>query len=179
MRLFIAVNFDAETRRNILAVQERLQAIGRGNFSLPENLHLTLAFLGEVAPERTAAVRLAMERTVVPPAKLIFDRTGFFRREGGDLWWIGCAENPVLAGLHAHLCTQLSDQGFALEHRRFSPHITLARAVRTRQRPDGEALLGTPFSTGIRTVSLMLSERVGGTLTYTEQFSVAAEEATC
>lgn len=177
MRLFIAVNFDAQTRRNILAVQERLRTMGRGNFSRPENLHLTLAFLGEVAPERIAAVRQAMERTAVPAVTLIFDRTGRFPREGGDLWWIGCAENPVLTSLQAELCARLSDRGFTLEHRWFSPHITLARAVRLRERPNTQTLLGAPFSTEIRTVSLMLSERVGGTLTYTEQFSVAAGDA--
>lgn len=67
--------------------------------------------------------------------------------------------------------------GIYLEHRWFSPHITLARAVRLRERPNTQTLLGAPFSTEIRTVSLMLSERVGGTLTYTEQFSVAAGDA--
>ena len=52
MRLFIAINFDEETKQSIIAVQRRLREWGRGNFSHPENLHLTLAFLGETAPER-------------------------------------------------------------------------------------------------------------------------------
>lgn len=174
MRLFIAVNFDAETTGRILAVQERLRAMGRGNFSRPENLHLTLAFLGEVPPERVDGVRRAMERTAVCPLKLTFDSTGRFPREGGDVWWIGCAGNPGLAQLQAELSRQLSAEGFHLERRRFSPHITLARAVRLREKPDCRPLPGEPFSTEIRTISLMLSERIDGRLTYTEQFSVSA-----
>ena len=53
MRLFVAINFDSITIENIAAVQGRLKALSRGNFSRPENLHMTLAFLGEVG--RTAS----------------------------------------------------------------------------------------------------------------------------
>ena len=174
MRLFIAVNFDEETRRNISAVQERLREIGRGSFSRPENLHLTLAFLGEVAPDRAAAVRQTMERTAVRPLVLTFDHVGRFQRDGGDIWWIGLAENKALLELQKELCGHLSAAGFPLESRRFSPHITLAREVLLHRQPDRGALLDAPFSARADAICLMLSERVGGRLTYTEQYAVRA-----
>ncbi|MFR1803136.1 MAG: RNA 2',3'-cyclic phosphodiesterase, partial [Faecalispora jeddahensis] len=99
MRLFLAVNFDDATKHRIQAVQQRLYEAAQGEFSRLENLHLTLAFLGEVPAQRAATVRRAMDRTGVVPLNLTFDQIGFFRRDGGDIWWIGLAENPALLRL--------------------------------------------------------------------------------
>jgi 2'-5' RNA ligase len=172
MRLFIAVNFDQETKRNMLVVQERLRKVGQGNFSSPENLHLTLAFLGEVTPDRAAAVKRAMEQTAVRDLILTFDHAGCFQRDGGDVWWLGLAENRALLEMRQELCGHLSAAGFKLESRRFSPHITLARNIRQTEKPDRQTLFGASFATHADTITLMLSERVGGRLVYTEQYSV-------
>ncbi|MFR1801485.1 MAG: 2'-5' RNA ligase family protein, partial [Faecalispora jeddahensis] len=72
------------------------------------------------------------------------------------------------------LCGNLIAEGFRLEERRFSPHITLARRVRLHQEVDRGAILGAPFDTSVDTISLMRSERPNGVLTYTEQYSVRA-----
>lgn len=173
MRLFIAINFDKETKQNIIAVQRRLRELGRGNFSRPENLHLTLAFLGEVAPERVAVIRRLMDKLNVPQLRLVFDHVGRFQRDGGDVWWIGLEPNKALLALQKELYHQLIDAGFQLDNRRFSPHITLARKVVLDKEPDRSKLIEVPFATNVDTVSLMLSERIDGKLTYTEQYAVA------
>lgn len=174
MRLFLAVNFDDATKHRIQAVQQRLHEAAQGEFSRPGNLHLTLAFLGEVPAQKAAAACGAMDRTGVVPLNLTFDQIGFFRRDGGDIWWIGLAENPALLRLQQELCGNLIAEGFRLEERRFSPHITLARRIRLYQQVDRGAILGAPFDTSVDTVSLMRSERLSGVLTYTEQHSVRA-----
>ena len=79
MRLFISINFDQPTRANILKVQERLRREGNGNFSSEENLHLTLAFLGEIVEERVKDVKDAMNAVEVPEMSLKFSDIGFFR----------------------------------------------------------------------------------------------------
>lgn len=170
MRLFMAINFHEETRNNIIGVQQRLRPLGKGNFSQPENLHLTLAFLGEVTPSQVDAVRHAMNSTIVRPMSLTFDHVGRFNRDGGDIWWIGLSENRLLLSLQKELSGNLADAGFRLENRRFSPHITLAREVRLTTQPEYSTLLGAAFSTRASAVSLMRSERINGRLTYTEQY---------
>ncbi|HWR55494.1 MAG TPA: RNA 2',3'-cyclic phosphodiesterase [Negativicutes bacterium] len=175
MRLFLAISFDARTKEHILAVQRRLQAAGRGNFPRPENLHLTLAFLGELAPQQEPAIREAMDSVSVPAMRLAFDRTGRFRREDGDLWWLGLAPNSALTTLQKELSDSLRSRGFILESRRFSPHITLARRVTLRGPLDEDGLLEVPFAAEADTVSLMLSERIGGALTYTQRYAVCAK----
>jgi len=173
MRLFIAINFDGETKENITKVQRRLGELGHGNFSRPENLHLTLAFLDDVAPARAEAVRKAMDCTPLRPMELTFDHMGRFSRDSGDIWWIGLAENKALLELQKALSGHLDAGGFRLESRRFSPHITLAREVRLVSRPDGVALLDKPFATQAEAISLMCSQRTGGRLTYAEQYRKA------
>lgn len=170
MRLFIAINFDQQTVDQIIAVQHRLRLLGTGNFSRPENLHLTLAFLGEVAPARIAAIHDAMDNTTVLPMALTFDHVGCFKRDGGDIWWIGLQENASLLSLQQALAGHLADAGFLIERRHFSPHITLAREVRLTARPDRSTLLKSPFTARVGAISLMRSERIGGRLTYTELY---------
>lgn len=175
MRLFVAINFDEETKARLCGVQDRLKALGAGNFSRPENLHLTLVFLGETQPEKLAEICALMEGLRFPRLELSFDRADFFSREDGALWWLGLAPNRALFALQRELAQGLEQAGFPIERRRFSPHITLARQFRLRETPDKAQLLGAPFSASADRVSLMLSERVAGRLTYTEQFKVFAK----
>ena len=61
MRLFIAIRFSPEIRQTLLDAVSGLRAQARsGNFTRPENLHLTLAFLGET--NQTKEIRTAMAR---------------------------------------------------------------------------------------------------------------------
>ncbi len=174
MRLFIAINFDEQTKKNIISVQSRLRRLGQGSFSLPQNLHLTLAFLGEIEPKREIEIRSLMDTLTIPQMHLTFDRVGCFNRDGGDIWWTGLASSKELCNIQRQLCESLRECGFSIEDRRFSPHITLGRQVILNSEPDRAKLLGSPFSTDADTISLMQSERVRGKLTYNERYFVQA-----
>jgi len=168
MRLFIALNFTDETRAHLLALRDELRAqSARGNFSLPENLHLTLAFLGECDSRQTAAAKKALSAVEFAPLEITIDRMGRFRRDGGDIWWAGVRETPALMALQRHMTEQLLAVGFALERRRYSPHITLGREV---VREDAPWKI-EPFGETVARVDLMKSERVQGKLTYTAIFT--------
>lgn len=174
MRLFIAINFDENTRGRLCRVQDRLRAFGSGNFSHPENLHLTLAFLGDIQPERLGEIYALMDELRFSQLTLSFDRADFFSREDGALWWVGLAADKALLALQRELSERLRQAGFPIESRRFSPHITLARRLKLRAAVDKNQLLGERFSTTADRLSLMCSERVEGRLTYTEQYKVFA-----
>ena len=96
MRLFIAINFDDTELDAFEAARERLRAqAGAANYSRRENLHLTLAFPGRAAAcahgrDKRGHAEGDEER---PGFELRFDRAGRFRREGGDIWWLGAAES--------------------------------------------------------------------------------------
>ena len=173
MRLFIAINFDKKTKENILAVQRRLKTYGKGNFTREENLHLTLAFLGEIPEERLPDIKVAMESVTIPKMHLEFSDIGCFRNES-ELWWIGIKENEALTKLQKDLSIALREKGFSLESRKYKPHITLARQMHAGKIPSKE-LLPEVFSTEVSVITLMLSHRANGRLTYTELYSVKSE----
>ena len=182
MRLFIAINCNEEVKRNILAVQDRIRKNAKqGNYSLPENLHITLVFLGETAEERLPEIIDAIKQTVLPeekppsPVNLIFSKAEFFKRGGKELWFMGIdKENrsgeAKLKELQNALAARLIAKNFDIDKRPFTAHITLGR----------EIINGPwPFKTGniavqVKRVSLMLSEHrhSGGKnkLVYTELF---------
>ena len=164
MRLFIAVNFNNDTHSRLLAMRDELRSrSSRGRFSLPENLHLTLVFLGECDEAQTAAAKSVLGTIRFKPFDATIDCVGRFKRDGGDLWWAGLRESKPLTALHSELSDKLRSAGFALERRKFSPHITLGREVVTDEKPRNKE----PFGETVRYIDLMKSERLCGKLTYT------------
>lgn len=166
MRLFIAINFDNKTKENILGVQRRLKGKGRGSFTRPDNLHLTLAFLGEVPEEMVDELKLLMDELEVPKLNLSFSNVGCFRSDS-ELWWIGLEYNKALSDLQRKLIKRLKEAGFKPDDKMFKPHITLSRRMNVG-RLDSKELLPTAFKTSVNNISLMLSHQVDGKLTYSE-----------
>ena len=172
MRLFIAVNFSEETKKQILLVQEQLRSRAiAGNFSRSENLHITLAFLGETPESRLENIFRIIDAVDAPPFEICFNSTGCFVHSRKELWWIGADRNspgfPVLHSVHRQLISRFADAGFAVDTRPFNAHITLGREVKH----SGKIILDKPdIRVKISRISLMKSERLRGVLTYTEIF---------
>ena len=166
MRLFFAVPFGEETLDRLCAAQELLRArANRGRFSPRENLHLTLAFLGELPPSRLDALDRAVKSIPFPPFEAKFDRLGCFRRPGGSIWWAGLRPTPQLLAIQRSLSDALQREGFSLEDRRFVPHVTLARQVEPDHLfPDGVPALR--FSAPVGSIVLMESRREGPMMRY-------------
>ena len=164
MRLFIAINFNDATRAGLIALRDELQkkAAG-GRFSAPENIHLTLVFLGECDARQTMGAKAAMDAVIFEPFTVTIDRVGRFKRDGGAIWWAGVRENKQLLNLYDSLTDKLTAAGFELEKRKYSPHVTLAREVVTNEQPREIE----PFSQAVSTIELMKSEHIRGKLTYT------------
>ena len=176
MRLFVAVNFDEATKSRLLAIQDRIKAqSARGNFSRPENLHLTLVFIGEVAadlvPEIIAIVKNALGGAC-NASTMNFSRTGCFRHSGKELWWIGPDSDAepgigALAAIRQRIGDGLDAAGIHYDRRPFRVHITLGREIK----PSAPIVLPKEdIQIPINRVSLMKSERLSGVLTYTEIF---------
>jgi len=179
MRLFIAVNFNYETQSLLLELRDELRSRSAdGNFSAPENLHMTLAFLGECSAKQTAAAKACMDALHFQPFTVMIDRVGRFKGGGGGdgalskaTWWAGTDESGQLINLHHDLTGRLIEAGFELDRRKFSPHITLGREVETDTTPWAV----DPFGETITSIELMKSERVGGKLTYTAIYAVTGK----
>ncbi|MDR2956675.1 MAG: RNA 2',3'-cyclic phosphodiesterase [Coriobacteriales bacterium] len=163
MRLFFAICFTDEIKTKLETVSDALyQQSRRGRFVPVENLHLTLAFLGECDEVHATAAKAVLSSLEFMPFSISFDQTGCFKRKGGDTWWAGIYENPELLKLQAELSSRLIAVGFRLEDRAFTPHITLARDVKTGAKPwQIDSIDETVCS-----VDLMKSEVIDGRIAY-------------
>lgn len=85
MRLFIAINFDKNFKDGLINIREELrnQSVF-GNFTLDENLHLTLAFIGET--KNIQGAKNAVDRAFqnFKSFKITTEKIGKF----SDLWWV-------------------------------------------------------------------------------------------
>ncbi|MCL2843314.1 MAG: RNA 2',3'-cyclic phosphodiesterase [Oscillospiraceae bacterium] len=169
MRLFIAVNFSVETCVRLIRLQDALRAVAtRGRFTTPENLHLTLVFLGSCTPAQTLAAQAVMDAVAFSPFPIAIDRLGRFLREGGDIWWAGVQSPEPLMFLQRDLADRLRIAGFQLEDRPFHPHITLGRDI-IAPMPTKTV---SPFGETVCNISLMESSYTAGKLIYTPIYSV-------
>lgn len=126
-RLFFALWPDQRVRR-ALAALGRDAGARDGRPVHPEDLHLTLLFLGPVAAERIDAIAAAAGSVPFRPFRLAIDHYGWWKRP--RILWCAPAETPApLIQLFQGLQTVLAGQGFTPEKRPYSPHITLARKV--------------------------------------------------
>ena len=124
--MFFALWPDRAAAARLAELALKAQALCGGRVMRRETLHLTLAFIGEVAPERMASLRQAASRVGAQAYALSLDRLDCWRRNG--IVWAGCREpaQPLIA-LAGQLEAQLSAAGFALEARSFMAHLTLLR----------------------------------------------------
>ena len=125
MRLFIAIELPDELKRAL----GRLRADIPGARWVPaEQIHLTLAFLGEVEEEIVGLLTFELARIQSPAFKLCFTGVGCFpNRHRPRILWIGLQPEPRLNDLATKVNEVVQACGIPLEKRPFSPHITLAR----------------------------------------------------
>jgi len=134
LRLFVAIDLDAEARGSVGAEQQRLARVLDARGSLrwvkPEQMHLTLSFLGEVDEARGAAVADAMRAPIpVAPFTMRFRGLGVFPPRGApSVLWLGVADGSAQAiDLQRRVADRLEPLGGPREARPYHPHLTLAR----------------------------------------------------
>ncbi|MBS1809095.1 MAG: RNA 2',3'-cyclic phosphodiesterase [Acidobacteria bacterium] len=132
MRVFIAIELPAAVKTSLAALQTEVRkARADVSWAKPENLHLTLKFLGEVDAQQIPAITNACVDAVlgVPPFSIsIKDVGGFPNLKQPRVLWVGIADGlSELRTLHQKLDTNLQSLGFEKESRAFNPHLTLGR----------------------------------------------------
>jgi 2'-5' RNA ligase len=171
MRLFIGIK--AGCAEYLAALQEQLKNAGRGRFTRPENLHITLKFLGEQPPSAVAGICEAIAEAGGEPFELEIGGARVFNRSGilsADV----LGETEKLTALAQRLETVLAGHGYPRETRAYKPHITLAREFQ----PCGN-IAGTPTGRRHFTVDeviLFESRREEGRLVYAPLYTYRLQE---
>ncbi len=136
-RLFFALLPDEELRARLATVLPPVLAGLPGRAVSSERLHITLLFLGDLAPETLPCVVAAAARVRAVRFTLVLDRIAYWRHAG--VLWLGPQPSAPLAALHAALATEIGAEttlgAIALEARPYRPHLTLMRRLRRPPAP--------------------------------------------
>jgi 2'-5' RNA ligase len=135
VRLFVALEIPSAVRDNFAALINQLRAAdatslkNKARWVWPENLHVTLKFLGHVEAGRLDAIRAALAEVHCSGAvELHFRGLGFFPSEKRPrVLWAGIGASANLASLANEIDARLEKLGIPRETRAFAPHLTLAR----------------------------------------------------
>ena len=187
MRLFVALEIPSEVRKNLATLIESLRAVSpQARWVRPENLHVTLKFIGEVPETKLASIRGALAGVRSEQAVALDSRgLGFFPNEKHPrVFWAGIEASPNLKALAADIDRATEKLGVAREQRPFSPHLTLARfeppSLPEKLRAAIQENAGCEFGL-LRTTQFHLIEsklkRSGAEYTTVESFPFAAAEA--
>ncbi len=170
MRLFIAILLDQKLKDLAMDIQDdfRMEQI-RGNYTPEENLHLTLAFIGEYSdPEKVLEL---LHKIEFSPFPIMMNKIGCF----DDLWWAGFESSEALNNLVRNIRHVLADEEIPFDRKKFKPHVTLLRkAEYIAQRPA--PIVFDHEQMQVKKISLMRSTRGKHGMIYTELGSVAASK---
>ena len=135
MRLFVALPISADVRESFASfLNELRRADSKPRWVTPENLHVTLKFIGHIADERLPNIAAALQEVAVPSQiALEFRGIGFFPNDRRPaVVWAGIQAAPELAALAKGVEQALAPCGISRETRPFAPHLTLARLQEPR-----------------------------------------------
>jgi 2'-5' RNA ligase len=127
MRVFIAIVLPEEAREIVQRLQAPLASLRGVRLARPEQVHLTLKFLGEIVEERAPALLAALADIRERAFELSFTSLGTFpNARRPRVLWIGVTNPPELESLSRAVDHATSE--VTLDHP-FKPHVTIARVV--------------------------------------------------
>jgi len=134
-RVFFALWPDDAVRLALAGAARKMHRVLHGRRTRDESIHLTLAFLGEVDIEEFVRLK-SFPAGLLPEAfHLRLDRWDCWPRNG--IGWAGPSQKPrQLAALAHNLETWLRSEGFQLDRRPFTPHVTLVRDAQYAAMPE-------------------------------------------
>ena len=137
MRLFFGLSLPPSAREATADYARRAAQAVPGRYALPDNHHITLAFLGEVEPARAgeAEAVLAACAAAFPAPQVTISGPAHFGREENAIFILRAAGEPPLTPLHDALVAALCARGLPFDPGPFSPHVTLARHARLTDAP--------------------------------------------
>ena len=160
MRLFIAIRLSDEMKKALITCMHDLKKQGvEGNYVPAQNLHMTLAFIGEYDdPEK---VKKVIRKVPMPEVRLSLSEKGNF----GNIRWAGVKGNQKLKAYVKELRSALDEEGIPYDRSSFVPHITLIRKASAKK--PYQVCLGKAVMT-VKRASLMKSEQKNGKVVYQE-----------
>ncbi len=185
MRTFIAIEIPAEIKTALSGLQTELRRAGAEvSWTKPENIHLTLKFLGEIEQRLVNEIERACVETVAEfqPFKLDLTGAGVFpkARQPRVLWAGLSGEMETLLAMQKQLEALLAAFRFKSNEKAFRPHLTIGRVKSNRHARElaarAEAYSLPALSFDVREIVLMKSELLPAGARYTALAGIELNE---
>jgi RNA 2',3'-cyclic 3'-phosphodiesterase len=133
MRVFIGIEFNHDIKDYLSGVQQGIQQTAlKGNFTLSDNFHLTLKFIGEVRESDLQTIEdllYDVSQQQSPFAIKIGGLNSFLRKDKHIVYVDVVSGKESLTKLAKAIEQALIQAGFEIRTDKFKPHITLGREV--------------------------------------------------
>src|SRR5262245_41208000 len=141
IRTFIAIDVSPAVHRQLVSLQDEFRAVDDDvKWVEPENLHLTLKFLGDVDETDLYAVCKTTAQAVadVPGFSMELSGVGAFPNAGRPrVIWAGVTQGArEVTHIHDMLDRRFVADGYPREDRHFTPHLTLGRVRHQKRTPN-------------------------------------------
>ena len=160
MRLFIGIKIDDKTKKKInsyfnLFYENKV----RGNYSKLSNLHMTLAFLGEMSEDKVPLLKKIIKSINVDINELHLSKITKLR----DVLVCDVEKNDKLETIYNDLNKSLKTNGFNVDNKEWHPHVTLIRKVE-----NGDKYLNVDMNiiSNFDNITLFESKRIDNELVY-------------
>lgn len=131
MRIFVGIKLDDSV---LLEMEKFLKPFKKMaspiKWTKPENIHVTLKFIGEVTPDKYSRIETLLDNADFKTGSIDLTIAGcgkFGKGRDMSIFWIGLDKNEKLEDLYNRIETTLQKAGIPKEERRFKPHLTVAR----------------------------------------------------
>jgi len=146
MRAFIAIELPVEIKDSLSRIQEKVKIEPlKISWVKPQNLHLTLKFLGDIPPQQLNEIKQIISgiARITPGFEIKLNTPGVFPdMAAARIIWIGADQLPLeLKQLAEQLEIKLAVSGIPRQEKSFSAHITIGRIKSRLLLPDLEKVI--------------------------------------
>lgn len=176
MRAFVGFDFPLQLKNQLSSIQELLkQNTEKGSWVRTQNYHLTLKFLGEIDEKQVDSIGDILKELSLrhSPITVNLHKLGYFNKKSNEygVLWLGLdGEIERINSIYIELEQEMNHIGFKKETRKFNPHITLGRRIKTQLDFENlkeivEPYLNIEFT--LDNLVLMKSQAIMGSRVYT------------
>jgi 2'-5' RNA ligase len=133
IRTFIAIELPVSIKSALSIIQDKLKlgSVNCVRWVDPDNIHLTLKFLGNVSAGRILLITESMNEAIIgiAPFQISLEKAGAFpNMRVPRVVWVGLSGDiNALLSVQGRIEEALAKLNFTPENRPFSPHLTLGR----------------------------------------------------
>ena len=169
MKLLVAIGLNEDIKKSVGSLAESIkEGSQKGIFSRDENLHLTLAYIGDT--DRIDVMKRIVDSLPDDDFKIEFGKFNLTKTDTGDMLWLNVNKSEELAAIRKAIINRMRLMNFSIEETDYNPYIILGKDIGYKNGFDPHKLTEEMprLSMQASKIQLIKAEKVKGRTVYTE-----------